>query len=66
MPRMDGITATRKIRALGFSGLIIAVTGNVVASDVDEFIQAGANRVLGKPVRKVDIEGIVNGEITTS
>ena len=50
MPRMNGPDATEKIRELGFQALIIGVTGNVLAEDVNFFLSKGANRVLPKPV----------------
>lgn len=49
MPNMDGPTATQAIRALGYSGPILGVTGNTLDSDVTHFIQCGANAVLPKP-----------------
>eukprot|EP00301_Raphidiophrys_heterophryoidea_P025812 c8743_g1_i1.p1 GENE.c8743_g1_i1~~c8743_g1_i1.p1 ORF type:complete len:945 (+),score=268.65 c8743_g1_i1:188-3022(+) len=50
MPRMDGLEATRLIRELGFPGVIIGCTGNVLDDQVTEFLREGANHVLGKPV----------------
>jgi len=50
MPVMDGPTATRKIRDLGYSGIILGVTGNVLKEDMEKFLAAGANRVLTKPL----------------
>ena len=34
MPIMDGVTATRRIRSIGFLGKIVAVTGNALQEDV--------------------------------
>ena len=50
MPNMDGPTATREIRAMGYEGVILGVTGNALPSDIDHFVRKGANRVLTKPV----------------
>ena len=55
MPNMDGPTATREIRALGYSGIIVGVTGNALADDIDSFIRAGADRVFTKPLRMDDL-----------
>ena len=49
MPNMDGPTATKEIRSLGYTGPIFGVTGNTLDSDVGHFLQSGANRVLAKP-----------------
>ena len=51
MPNMDGPTATREIRALGYPGIIIGVTGNALAEDIELFMRCGANKVLPKPLR---------------
>jgi len=47
MPVMDGIKATQELRRRGFDRLIIAVTGNVLDDEADEFLEAGAD--IGKP-----------------
>ena len=49
MPNMDGPTATKAIRHLGYRGPIFGVTGNALDSDVNYFVQSGANGVLAKP-----------------
>ena len=49
MPNMDGPTATKEIRSLGYTAPIFGVTGNTLDSDVSYFIQSGADRVLAKP-----------------
>ena len=50
MPVMDGPTATKKLRELGCTCLIVGVTGNLLPEDVDHFKRQGANAVLGKPL----------------
>ena len=49
MPVMDGPTATRMIRGLGYRGRIFGVTGNTLESDIIHFTAHGANAVLPKP-----------------
>jgi signal transduction histidine kinase/CheY-like chemotaxis protein/ABC-type amino acid transport substrate-binding protein len=54
MPRMDGLEATRRIRALekerGSLGVpIIAMTAHVFKSDIEECLAAGMNDHIGKP-----------------
>ena len=46
---MDGPTATRTIRDMGYSGRIFGVTGVTSAADVTTFTDSGVNRVLVKP-----------------
>ena len=54
MPEMDGLEATRKIRAIPLRrerGLpIVAMTANVFKSDIEECLAAGMNDHLGKPL----------------
>ena len=53
LPGMDGVTATRRIRALGgpASGVpIIAVTANAMAADRDSYLEAGMDDYLSKPI----------------
>mmetsp|Transcript_2763 Transcript_2763/g.4166 ORF Transcript_2763/g.4166 Transcript_2763/m.4166 type:complete len:892 (+) Transcript_2763:64-2739(+) len=51
MPRMSGPEATRIIRtSLHYNGHIIGLTGNVMPSDVDIFLAAGASQILPKPL----------------
>ena len=50
MPIMTGPEATARIRALGYTGLILGVTGNALPEDIEHFTKCGANAVLTKPV----------------
>eukprot|EP00607_Mallomonas_marina_P002249 CAMPEP_0182439230 /NCGR_PEP_ID=MMETSP1167-20130531/86308_1 /TAXON_ID=2988 /ORGANISM="Mallomonas Sp, Strain CCMP3275" /LENGTH=265 /DNA_ID=CAMNT_0024632879 /DNA_START=341 /DNA_END=1138 /DNA_ORIENTATION=- len=50
MPNMDGPTATKKIREMGYNGLIIGVTGNALDDDIKHFKTQGADDVLPKPL----------------
>jgi signal transduction histidine kinase/DNA-binding response OmpR family regulator len=62
MPKMDGITATKRIRALGggFADLpIIAMTANVMPEQVREFFGAGMNGHVAKPVRQAELHAAI-------
>jgi CheY-like chemotaxis protein len=50
MPRMNGPEACKAIRDLGFSGLIVGVTGIMATEEKDEFIPMGAHRVFSRPM----------------
>lgn len=51
MPVMNGLQATAEIRKMGYPFLIVGVTGNVLESDIQEFLSAGADLVLAKPLK---------------
>ncbi len=51
MPEMDGITATRRIRELGISVPIIALTANAMPEDRKHCMDAGMTDYLCKPIR---------------
>ena len=53
MPRMDGVEATRRIRALDgeiASIPIVALTANVMASQLETYLKVGMNGVAAKPI----------------
>ncbi|TGZ77655.1 hypothetical protein EX30DRAFT_374445 [Ascodesmis nigricans] len=52
MPRMDGITCTRKARALGYPGPIVALSAFANGESQRECLDAGMNYFLAKPVDK--------------
>jgi signal transduction histidine kinase/CheY-like chemotaxis protein/HPt (histidine-containing phosphotransfer) domain-containing protein len=65
MPDMDGVEATRRIRAAdpahiatrnGQQPYIIAVTANVLYEDRQSYLEAGMNAFLGKPYTMADLD----------
>ena len=50
MPNMDGPSAAKAIRELGYIGIIVGVTGNALPVDIEHFKRCGANTVLMKPI----------------
>jgi signal transduction histidine kinase/CheY-like chemotaxis protein len=60
MPKMDGLEATRRIRAMNVHRTqnfpIIAMTAHVFTSDIEECLAAGMNDHIGKPF---DIEDVL-------
>ncbi len=67
MPEMDGLEATRRIRAMNRrdakSVPIIALTANAFDEDVQQSMQAGLNAHLSKPVEPealfTTLEGLI-------
>eukprot|EP01036_Dinobryon_divergens_P039969 gene39969-biopygen31867 len=60
MPNMDGPTAAKIIRDMGYTGFIIGVTGNVLPADMDQFLQQGADKVIFKPIELPTLDFIVS------
>ncbi|GBU21350.1 histidine kinase [Fibrobacteres bacterium R8-0-B4] len=64
MPEMDGLEATRRIRALDTPRAktipIVAMTANVFKEDVDTCLAAGMNDHIGKPIDMDELIGRLN------
>ena len=61
MPNMSGIEAIRKIRnELKLTTVIFACTADVFKEAHDEFLVAGANFVLTKPLQKNSLQNAIN------
>jgi PAS domain S-box-containing protein len=59
MPLLDGVEATRRLRALGVTTPIVAVTASALADELEAAREAGVNGFLSKPVRRVDLDRVV-------
>ncbi|HEY2662156.1 MAG TPA: ATP-binding protein [Caulobacteraceae bacterium] len=61
MPVMDGLTATRRIRAMASPDArdvpIIAMTANVLPDQIERCIEAGMNDHIGKPISPASLLG---------
>lgn len=62
MPNMNGVEATRQIRALGYVGPIIGITGHFLPEQMNSFRDAGATEVLVKPVNIDAIQACITGK----
>ncbi len=61
MPAMDGLEATRSIRALGIEALpIVALTANAFVSDREQCLAAGMNDFIAKPVSRAKLETAIS------
>jgi CheY-like chemotaxis protein len=50
MPMMDGIETTKKLRALGYNGTIIAFTANALVGNAEMFRRNGFDDFISKPI----------------
>jgi signal transduction histidine kinase/ligand-binding sensor domain-containing protein/ActR/RegA family two-component response regulator len=66
MPRMDGLEATRRIRASSAAErqpYIVAITANATEADRERCRAAGADAFLSKPFRSEDLRQILEGAL---
>lgn len=59
MPIMDGIEATQILRGRGYKKPIIAHTANVMKKHLEQFVQAGSDDVLAKPIDQNELRRIL-------
>ncbi|WP_299843342.1 ATP-binding protein [uncultured Jannaschia sp.] len=52
MPRVDGLTATRRIRELGLTVPIVGLTANAFVSDRNDCLAAGMDDFVAKPITR--------------
>ena len=50
MPEMDGIVTTKKIRKLGYTQSIVALTANALAGQAEMFMENGFDDFISKPI----------------
>ncbi|KAF7430862.1 hypothetical protein PC9H_006576 [Pleurotus ostreatus] len=60
MPVMSGLTAVAKLRALSRHDFIVGVTGNALLTDQHEYLEAGVDKVLTKPVLEKSLKEMLS------
>ena len=63
LPKMDGITLTRRSRELGYKGPIILMTAKTDEATVVEGLSVGADDYLRKPVGMVELVARVKAHL---
>ena len=59
MPELDGYSTVRQLRASGYRGRIIALTGNVVEDDRGRCLDAGCDDHAIKPIAREQLLALV-------
>ncbi|KAI0738700.1 hypothetical protein C8Q80DRAFT_1113412 [Daedaleopsis nitida] len=60
MPVLSGLEAVTKLRALGRKDFVVGVTGNALLSDQQEYLEAGVDHVLTKPVFEKSLKSMLS------
>lgn len=66
MPGMDGLQATRKLRAQGYKRPIIALTAQALQEEIEKSLEAGCDAHLTKPIHRADLLRALKDVLTTA
>jgi signal transduction histidine kinase/CheY-like chemotaxis protein len=59
MPVLDGCGATRELRQAGYTRPIIALTANILQSDLQACVEAGCDAHSPKPINRQELIGLI-------
>ncbi len=59
MPVLDGLEATKRLRAQGYTKPIVSLSANVIESDTQSFRDAGVDDTLNKPIVPQELDAIL-------
>jgi len=60
MPKMDGIEATKRLRARGYKHTIVALTANAVIGRAEMFLKNGFDAFISKPIDSRELNVMLN------
>ena len=60
MPQMDGIETVKRIRELGYTQPIVALTANAIAGQAELFLKSGFDEFISKPIDTRQLNNILN------
>ncbi len=66
MPLLDGVEATRRLRAAGCHTPIVALTANVMQADVARYRACGCDEVIGKPIDRARFYAVLQRFVATA
>ena len=66
MPELDGLEATRRLRANGWAKPVIALTAHALPEEINRSLEAGCNAHISKPVRRHDLVQTISNFVSVS
>ena len=60
MPQMDGMEAAKRLRDLGYTSSIVALTANAVAGQAEMFLENGFDEFISKPIDIRQLNMVLN------
>ena len=63
MPEPDGIETTKRLRGIGYTGIIVALTANAVVGQAEMFLQNGFDEFISKPIDIRQLNTVLNKHI---
>ncbi|RSH89791.1 HisKA [Saitozyma podzolica] len=59
MPLMSGVEVAREVREMGCSLYIVGCTGNALREDQEEYLAAGADGIIPKPIHQKVVQDMI-------
>lgn len=59
MPLMSGVEVAREVRDMECPLFIVGCTGNALREDQEEYISAGADEIIPKPIHQKSVEEMI-------
>jgi len=60
MPDMDGVETTKKLREMGYTGAIVALTANALVGNEEMFTQSGFDHFISKPIDIHNLDEVIS------
>ncbi|RVW20217.1 Two-component response regulator ARR22 [Vitis vinifera] len=60
MPIMDGFEATKELRSMGVTSMIVGVTSRSQDSEIQAFMKSGLNACYVKPLNAEKVTAVLN------